>query len=179
SMTPFPQAQAQPGRSPRTSRRCSMKHTAGWRTATVGSRRAASVASATHSTIGTTRCSDARTLFDCSIRRAPTRRPRRPRSPAKGDDVRGSVTEIYRLFDGQSRTLHIPVYQRNYDWSAKQCSRLFDDLEAIILKDRPKHFFGAVVGNPVSSFEWVVIDGQQRLTTVSLLILALSRSAES
>jgi len=93
--------------------------------------------------------------------------------------VRGSVTEIYRLFDGQSRTLHIPVYQRNYDWSAKQCSRLFDDLEAIILKDRPKHFFGAVVGNPVSSFEWVVIDGQQRLTTVSLLILALSRSAES
>lgn len=93
--------------------------------------------------------------------------------------MRGSVTEIYRLFDGQSRTLHIPVYQRNYDWSAKQCSRLFDDLEAIILEDRPKHFFGAVVGNPVSSFEWVVIDGQQRLTTVSLLILALTRSAES
>ena len=93
--------------------------------------------------------------------------------------MRGSVTEIYRLFDGQSRTLHIPVYQRNYDWSTKQCSRLFDDLEAIIVEDRPKHFFGAVVGNPVTSFEWVVIDGQQRLTTVSLLILALTNSAES
>lgn len=93
--------------------------------------------------------------------------------------MRGSVTEIYRLYDGQSRTLHIPVYQRNYDWSTKQCARLFDDLEAVISEGRPKHFFGAVVGNPVSSFEWVVIDGQQRLTTVSLLILALTKSAES
>lgn len=38
---------------------------------------------------------------------------------------------------------------------------------------RERHFFGSVVGNPEDSFTWVVIDGQQRLTTVSLLILAL------
>ncbi|MDY5786436.1 DUF262 domain-containing protein, partial [Corynebacterium sp.] len=39
--------------------------------------------------------------------------------------------------------------------------------------NRESHFFGSVVGNPEDSFTWVVIDGQQRLTTVSVLILAL------
>lgn len=87
--------------------------------------------------------------------------------------MKGNVTEIWRVFDGQSKQLVIPVYQRNYDWSEAQCERLFDDLEEIVDADREKHFFGAVVGKHEDSFTWVVIDGQQRLTTVSILLLAL------
>lgn len=87
--------------------------------------------------------------------------------------MRGEVKKIHVPFDGMDKKLVIPVYQRNYDWSRKQCERLFDDIEEIARTHRESHFFGSVVGNPEDSFTWVVIDGQQRLTTVSLLILAL------
>ncbi|MCT1435941.1 DUF262 domain-containing protein [Brachybacterium paraconglomeratum] len=93
--------------------------------------------------------------------------------------MKGTVTEIWHVFDGQSKELVIPVYQRNYDWSQAQCERLFDDLVEIIEEDREKHFFGAVVGSPEDSFTWVVIDGQQRLTTISVLMLALIHAARA
>ena len=85
---------------------------------------------------------------------------------------------IIQVFDGQYRELIIPVYQRNYDWQRKQCEQLFDDLEAIIREGREAHFFGAIVGGG-TSFEWLVIDGQQRLTTVSILMLALAKAIEN
>lgn len=88
--------------------------------------------------------------------------------------MKGYVKEIYKVYGEQDKNLIIPVYQRNYDWKIKQCSRLFDDLENLIREDRPKHFFGAVVGKADGAWKWIVIDGQQRLTTVSLLMLALS-----
>lgn len=88
--------------------------------------------------------------------------------------MKGYVKEIYKVYGEQDKNLIIPVYQRNYDWKIKQCSRLFDDLENLIREGRPKHFFGAVVGKADGAWKWIVIDGQQRLTTVSLLMLALS-----
>lgn len=90
--------------------------------------------------------------------------------------MKGNVKDIYTIFDGVDKELFIPVYQRNYDWGEKQCERLYDDLVEVIRKDRPKHFFGAVVGKPETGFKWIVIDGQQRITTTSLLMLALSNS---
>ncbi|RAV34496.1 hypothetical protein CWC39_02915 [Corynebacterium heidelbergense] len=48
-----------------------------------------------------------------------------------------------------------------------------------IRHDRVKHFFGAVVGKPETSFDWIVIDGQQRLTTTSLLMLDLADSSDA
>lgn len=93
--------------------------------------------------------------------------------------MKGYVNEIYKIYEGQDKNLVIPVYQRNYDWTVKQCGRLFDDLEAAVAAGGRKHFFGAVVGVPEDSFHWVVIDGQQRLTSVSLLMLALVRAIES
>nr|WP_306429035.1 DUF262 domain-containing protein [Corynebacterium sp. 76QC2CO] len=92
--------------------------------------------------------------------------------------MRGNVSNIYKVFDGSDRKLVIPVYQRNYDWTEKQCAKLFDDLTDMIRAGRPAHFFGAVVVNPEDSFTSVVIDGQQRMTTVSLLMLALAHALE-
>lgn len=88
--------------------------------------------------------------------------------------MRGQVTEVLNVYGMQGRQLVIPVYQRNYDWGQRQCQQLLDDLVDVIQEGRPKHFFGAVVGQPEGSWRWVVIDGQQRLTTVSLLMLALA-----
>ncbi|WP_295645165.1 DUF262 domain-containing protein [uncultured Corynebacterium sp.] len=93
--------------------------------------------------------------------------------------MKGQVVGIYKVFDGSEKKIVIPVYQRNYDWTPKQCDRLFDDLEEMITMKRSKHFFGAVVGDPEDSFTWVVIDGQQRMTTVSLLILALVHAIQA
>ena len=93
--------------------------------------------------------------------------------------MKGDVKEIYRAFDGIDKTLVIPVYQRNYDWTPKQCEKLFDDIETMIESGQPKHFFGAIVGYPEDSFTWVVIDGQQRMTTVSLFMLALVHAIEA
>ncbi|MEZ2121424.1 DUF262 domain-containing protein [Corynebacterium sp. CCM 9203] len=92
--------------------------------------------------------------------------------------MKESMQEVWKVYDGANKEIIIPVYQRNYDWTVKQCRRLFDDLENIIDEGRPKHFFGAVVGVSESSWKWVVIDGQQRLTTVSLLMVALVHAIE-
>lgn len=92
--------------------------------------------------------------------------------------MRGQVSGILSTYGNVDRELIIPVYQRNYDWKSKHCAQLLDDLAALIREDRGAHFFGSVVGDPESTFRWVVIDGQQRLTTVSLLMLALVRLLE-
>lgn len=72
-------------------------------------------------------------------------------------------------------TYVIPAYQRNYDWKQEQCERLFDDLVSLSRSGRPGHFFGSVVSVESSGFytERLIIDGQQRMTTVSLLMLAM------
>lgn len=96
--------------------------------------------------------------------------------------MKGQPTEIWKIYNKANSTLEIPVYQRNYDWGTAQCARLFDDLEALATADRekqPKHFFGAVVGKNEDSWTWIVIDGQQRLTTISLLLLAIAHAVEA
>ncbi|GAB3947169.1 DUF262 domain-containing protein [Corynebacterium tapiri] len=94
--------------------------------------------------------------------------------------MKGHVVSILTPFDAAQRYLVIPVYQRNYDWTAKQCERLFEDVEECVRKGgEDKHFFGSIVGNAEDSFTWVVIDGQQRLTTFSLFLLALIHASEA
>ena len=70
----------------------------------------------------------------------------------------------------------IPVYQRNYDWKMENCKQLYDDLVKIVKQNRPSHFFGSIVSvHDIDGMdeERLIIDGQQRLTTVSLLLLAM------
>lgn len=72
---------------------------------------------------------------------------------------------------------YIPIYQRNYAWRTKNCERLFDDICQLIGKDEKTHFIGSIVYKalPAEPFfsKFVLIDGQQRLITVSLLLKAL------
>lgn len=76
----------------------------------------------------------------------------------------------------------IPIYQRTYSWQLSQCNQLFNDILRISKEDDVHgHFLGSVVYfqesiHTVSDVpKLLVIDGQQRLTTVSLLILALAK----
>lgn len=75
----------------------------------------------------------------------------------------------------------IPVYQRNYDWTEKECRQLMDDIISVGMGDNGTHFIGSIVfihdGTTMvgSVRELVIIDGQQRLTTISVLYAALYR----
>lgn len=75
-----------------------------------------------------------------------------------------------------NKILEIPVYQRNYDWKKENCNQLFRDLKNNYVKyeNRRNHFFGSVIyiidqDTDIRS----IIDGQQRITTVALLLAAM------
>lgn len=90
--------------------------------------------------------------------------------------MKGSEEKLLIYMDGSKKRFVIPVYQRNYDWKIDQCKQLFDDLVKIIRQKRKSHFFGSLVSvfNPEGTqMEFLIIDGQQRLTTVSLILLAM------
>lgn len=90
--------------------------------------------------------------------------------------LKGSECRLIEYMDGSKKRFIIPVYQRNYDWKTENCKQLYDDLVKVVKNHRNSHFFGSLVSVYESSgrnTEFLVIDGQQRLTTVSLLLLAM------
>ena len=89
--------------------------------------------------------------------------------------MKGSEAKLVSYMQGSDKRFIIPVYQRNYDWRIENCKQLYDDLIAIVQKGRSSHFFGSIVSvHSDGEFnEYLIIDGQQRLTTISLLMLAM------
>lgn len=90
--------------------------------------------------------------------------------------MKGTEKPLLKILDGADKRLYIPVYQRNYDWQKENCKLLFDDLLKLIKSNKKSHFFGSIVtahANGGSSDDFVIIDGQQRITTVSLLFMAM------
>lgn len=79
-------------------------------------------------------------------------------------------------FISDKRTLVIPVYQRNYDWQKENCKRLFEDIK-LIAKNGKEHFIGTFVyqHKPTAGIfqEYIIIDGQQRITSIILFAKAL------
>ena len=87
--------------------------------------------------------------------------------------MKGYAKPLHEFISGQQIQFVIPVYQRNYDWLIDNCDQLFSDLTKLSRSDRHSHFFGSIVTSSAGSgFNRFVIDGQQRLTTISLLLLA-------
>lgn len=88
--------------------------------------------------------------------------------------MNASETRIISFLEGASNRFIIPVYQRKYDWKEPHCKQLFDDLEKVHTQGRCDHFFGSVVGiNATTRGHYLIVDGQQRITTVTLLLLAM------
>ena len=84
---------------------------------------------------------------------------------------------IYEILNGNKQFL-IPVYQRYYSWDIEQCKRLWNDIVEMQKKGKMGHFVGSIVNiaeqaMPTGVQKYMIIDGQQRMTTLSLLLLAL------
>ena len=87
--------------------------------------------------------------------------------------MKGYAKPLHEFIEGHKIQFVIPVYQRNYDWLIDNCDQLFSDLVKLSRSNRRSHFFGSIVTSAAdSSYNRLVIDGQQRLTTISLLLLA-------
>jgi uncharacterized protein with ParB-like and HNH nuclease domain len=80
---------------------------------------------------------------------------------------------IYQFLEGSGKSFVIPVYQRDYSWTRINCQKLWDDLVDLNNNDRNDHFLGTLVTIGSGFQEYTIIDGQQRLTTVSILLIAL------
>ncbi len=90
--------------------------------------------------------------------------------------MKGSELRLIEYMEGSKKRFIIPVYQRNYDWKIENCKQLYDDLIQVIKNNSKTHFFGSIVSVYEPSgrnTEFLIIDGQQRLTTMSLLFLAM------
>lgn len=89
---------------------------------------------------------------------------------------------INDFIEPNKRQYLIPVYQRNYEWSKEQCEKLFEDIVLASEKDHT-HFCGSVVYASLKEERnikyYVIIDGQQRMTTIYLMIKALYDLAQT
>lgn len=95
------------------------------------------------------------------------------------------ATEINFLkFLKQPNQFQIPIYQRTYSWTLKQCQQLWQDLVRLSQDDEVSgHFVGSIVFIEAGLYQGavhplLVIDGQQRLTTISLLLSALAKTID-
>ncbi|WQT49568.1 DUF262 and DUF1524 domain-containing protein [Helicobacter pylori] len=93
--------------------------------------------------------------------------------------MKADATTLLGFFEeNQNNQFVIPIYQRLYSWKKEQCEQLWDDIIKIGGNDKMNgHFIGSILyvldSNTHSNNTLLIIDGQQRLTTITLLLIAL------
>src|SRR6266540_6514949 len=97
--------------------------------------------------------------------------------------MKAQETTFQQIIQGEKQ-LRVPLYQRTYSWQEAQLRQLWDDVldqadGLTTLAPGPTHFLGSIVLAPspelgaAGVMKWVVVDGQQRLTTLMLAMCAL------
>ena len=99
--------------------------------------------------------------------------------------MNASAQSMSALMTNASLRFVVPVYQRPYSWDEDQCEQLWDDIRSVGSRPEDRHFTGSVVWvqDGVMSASGVtprlLIDGQQRVTTLALLLVALADYAKT
>lgn len=97
--------------------------------------------------------------------------------------MEASPAKVIQYFNGEKQNL-IPLFQRPYSWKQNNWQTLWDDIMVQYdLDNTSSHFMGAIVSVPARSVpvgvsKFLIINGQQRLTTISLLLCALRDSVD-
>lgn len=91
--------------------------------------------------------------------------------------MRAVDSNVLKFIGGLDKVFAIPPFQRNYEWTIEQCDELFYDIIKSY-KTGKNHYIGNIVyyigENSGASFsEYILIDGQQRITTILLLLCAI------
>lgn len=90
------------------------------------------------------------------------------------DAIKGNINSILNGY----KQFTIPVYQRTYSWGIEQCEKLWNDIIEMQKNNRVGHFVGSIVNiaeqnMPTGVQKYMIIDGQQRMTTLTLLLIAI------
>ena len=91
--------------------------------------------------------------------------------------MKATETTILKFIGGEDKIFIIPPFQRNYAWTTEECEELFDDILTAV-KNNKNHYLGNIIyyegENDGASFsENILIDGQQRVTTILILLCAI------
>lgn len=86
--------------------------------------------------------------------------------------IQGTSNKTYRQLMGNGLRYEIPKFQRDYSWEAEHWDDLWQDISALLADEDNEHYMGYLVLQTSNNKEFQIIDGQQRLTTMSLLILS-------
>ena len=95
--------------------------------------------------------------------------------------MKANEANLLRFLDSTKQFI-LPIFQRRYSWERRHCEQLWNDVLRVgENEDIPSHFLGSIVsigdGSPTVP-KFLVIDGQQRLTTLALLLSTLGRAIE-
>lgn len=100
--------------------------------------------------------------------------------------MKANETKIKEFLSSSDTQFIIPIYQRNYDWTISQCKQLLDDILEVAQNDNiGEHFIGSIVYIYDNTFtssgikELTIVDGQQRITTITLIYFVLYNLAKN
>src|SRR5437588_5160758 len=103
----------------------------------------------------------------------------------KGKHMKAAEIKFLPFLEGKKQFV-IPIYQRTYSWTREQCEQLWNDIvRAATDSQVSAHFIGSIVFIQRGLFmvanipQLLVIDGQQRLSTLSLLLVALAKAVQA
>jgi uncharacterized protein with ParB-like and HNH nuclease domain len=86
--------------------------------------------------------------------------------------IQGTSNKTYRQLMSNGLRYEVPKFQRDYTWEEEQWDDLWQDIKALLSNDDSEHYMGYLVLQTTNNKDFQIIDGQQRMTTMSLLILA-------
>jgi len=91
---------------------------------------------------------------------------------ARGNLLKTSDVTFQELI-GNGKKYQVPAFQRDYSWEEEQWEDLWNDIDELTFSTQARHYMGALVVEAKSDREFQIIDGQQRVATLSILALAI------
>ena len=84
-----------------------------------------------------------------------------------------TANQTFRQLMGNGLLYRVPPFQRDYSWTEEEWDDLWEDILGLLEEEgEPAHYMGYLVLQSADNKQFEIIDGQQRLTTISILILA-------
>ena len=74
---------------------------------------------------------------------------------------------------GNGKKYHVPAFQRDYSWEQEHWEDLWNDIDDLVEQPEGRHYMGALVVESTSDRDFQIVDGQQRMATLSILALAI------
>lgn len=92
--------------------------------------------------------------------------------------IQNTSTENFSTIIGNNRHFYVPKFQRDYSWDVEQWDDLWTDLMNALTND-DEHYMGYLVLQTQNDKDFYIIDGQQRFTTITLMILSTLRCIQN